>query len=52
MGLGMFARQHKLTKRAACNYLSRIKGLELSITNYEAEQQLQLQEREDYIAAV
>lgn len=52
MGLGMFARQHKLTKREACNYLSRFKGLEFTINNYEAEHQLSLQDCVDDMAAV
>ena len=44
MSLGMFARQHNLTKKEACNYLSRFKGLKFSIVNYEAEHQLSLQD--------
>lgn len=52
MCLGMFARKYKLTKREACNYLSRFKGLEFSIRNYEAEHQLSLQECVDDMAAI
>lgn len=52
MSLGMFARQYKLTKREACNYLSRFKGLEFSINNYEAEHQLSLQDCVDDMAAI
>lgn len=44
MSLGMFARQYNLTKKEACNYLSRFKGLKFSIVNYEAEHQLSLQD--------
>lgn len=52
MSLGMFARQKKLTKREACNYLARYKGLEFSINNYEAEHQLSLQDCVDDMAAI
>ena len=52
MGLGMFARQHNLSRKEACNYLSRFKGLEFSINNYEAEHQLSLQECVDDMTAV
>lgn len=52
MGLGMFARQKNLTKREACNYLARFKGLEFSINNYEAEHQLSLQDCVDDMAAI
>lgn len=44
MSLGLFARQYNLTKREACNYLYRFKGLDFAIRNYEAEHQLSLQE--------
>ena len=52
MSMGMFARQYKLTKKEACNYLSRFKGLQFSIDNYEAEHQLSLQECVDDMYAV
>lgn len=52
MGMGMFARQHKLTRREACNYLARYKGLEFSINNYEAEHQLSLQDCVDDMTAI
>lgn len=52
MGLGAFARQYKLTKKEACNYLSRFKGLEFCINNYEAEHQLSLQDCVDDMAAI
>ena len=52
MCVGMFARQHNLTKREACNYLSRFKGLEFAISNYEAEHQLSLQDCVDDMAAI
>lgn len=52
MSLGMFARQYKLTKKEACNYLSRFKGLRFSIDNYEAEHQLSLQDCVDDMVAV
>nr|WP_044656341.1 helix-turn-helix domain-containing protein [Bacteroides acidifaciens] len=52
MSLGMFARQYKLTKKEACNYLARFKGLEFSINNYEAEHQLSLQDCVDDMAAI
>ena len=52
MSLGLFARKYKLTKREACNYLSRFKGLEFSIRNYEAEHQLSLQECVEDMAAI
>lgn len=52
MCLGLFARQYKLTKKEACNYLSRYKGLEFSIKNYEAEHQLSLQDCVDDMAAI
>lgn len=52
MSMGMFARQYKLTKKEACNYLARFKGLQFSIDNYEAEHQLSLQECVDDMYAV
>ena len=52
MSLGKFARQYNLTQREACNYLSRFKGLQFSIDNYEAEHQLSLQECVDDMYAV
>lgn len=52
MSMGLFARKHKLSKREACNYLSRFKGLEFSIDNYEAEHQLSLDDCVNDMAAV
>lgn len=52
MSMGMFARQFELTKKEACNYLSRFKGLEFSIENYEAEHQLSMQDCVDDMAAI
>lgn len=52
MCLGLFARRHNLSKKEACNYLSRFKGLEFSIGNYEAEHQLSLQDCVDDMLAV
>lgn len=52
MSLGLFARQHELTKREACNYLSRFKGLAFSIDNYEVEHQLSLQDCVDDMTAI
>lgn len=52
MCLGMFAREFNLTPKEACNYLSRYKGLEFAISNYEAEHQLSLQNCVDDMAAI
>lgn len=52
MSLGLFARKHKLTKKEACNYLSRFKGFEFAINNYEVEHQLSLSECVDDMAAI
>lgn len=52
MSMGMFARQYRLTKKEACNYLSRFKGLEFSIENYEAEHQLSMQDCVDDMVAI
>lgn len=52
MSMGLFARKHKLSKKEACNYLSRFRGLAFSIDNYEAEHQLSLQECVDDMAAI
>ncbi len=52
MCLGMFARRYNLTKREACNYLSRFKGLDFSIRHYEAEHQLSLEECVEDMAAI
>ncbi|MDE6415698.1 MAG: DUF3791 domain-containing protein [Duncaniella sp.] len=52
MSLGLFARKYKLTKREACNYLSRFKGLDFTIRNYEAEHQLSIQECVEDMAAI
>ncbi len=52
MTLGLFARKYNLTKKEACNYLSRFKGLDFSIRNYEAEHQLSLQECVEDMAAI
>ncbi len=52
MCLGLFARKHQLTKKEACNYLSRFRGLDFTIRNYEAEHQLSLQECVEDMAAI
>lgn len=52
MSMGMFARQYNLTKKEACNYLSRFKGLKFSIDNYEVEHQLSMQDCVDDMAAI
>lgn len=52
MSLGLFARKYKLTKKEACNYLSRFKGLDFSIRNYQVEHQLSLQECVEDMVAV
>lgn len=52
VSLGLFARTYKLTKKEACNYLSRFKGLDFSIRNYEVEHQLSLQECVEDMAAI
>lgn len=52
MSLGMFARQFKLTRKEACNYLSRYKGLKFTIDNYEAEHQLSLQDCVDDMVVI
>lgn len=52
MSLGLFGRTHGLTRKEACNYLARYKGLEFSIDNYEAEHQLSLQDCVDDMQAV
>lgn len=52
MSVGLFARKFNLTKKEACNYLSRYEGLDFSIRNYEAEHQLSLQDCVDDMAAV
>lgn len=52
MSMGMFARKFKLTKKEACNYLSRYKGLEFTIDNYEVEHQLSLQDCVDDMVAI
>ncbi len=52
MSMGLFARKHKLSKKEACNYLSRFKGLEFSINNYEVEHQLSLQDCVDDMTAI
>ncbi len=52
MCIGMFARQYNLTQKEACNYLSRFKGLQFSIDNYETEHQLSLQDCVDDMYAI
>lgn len=52
MSMGLFARQYNLTKKEACNYLSRFKGLAFSIDNYEVEHQLSMQDCVDDMAAI
>lgn len=52
MSLGLFSRRHKLTRKEACNYLSRFDGLQFAINNYEAEHQLSLNDCADDMAAV
>lgn len=52
MCLGLFAQKHHLTKKEACNYLSRFKGLEFSINHYEAEHQLSLHDCVDDMTAI
>ncbi len=52
MCLGLFAHKYNLTRKEACNYLSRFKGLDFAIRNYEAEHQLSLQECVEDMAAI
>ena len=52
MGMGMFARKYNLSRKEACNYLSRFKGLDFALSNYEAEHQLSLEDCVDDMAAV
>ena len=52
MCIGMFARQKQLTRKEACNYLARYKGLDFSIKNYEVEHQLSLQDCVDDMTAI
>lgn len=52
MSMGMFARKYKLSRKEACNYLCRFKGLEFAINNYEAEHQLSLSECVDDMSAI
>lgn len=52
MCLGMFARRYGLSRREACNYLSRFQGLAFALENYEAEHQLSLQDCVEDMAAV
>ena len=52
MCTGMFARRFNLSPKEACNYLSRYKGMEFAINNYEAEHQLSLQDCVDDMAAI
>ena len=52
MSMGKFARQYNLSKREACNYLSRFKGLQFTINNYEVEHQLSLQDCVDDMYAI
>lgn len=52
MSLGLFARRYKLTRKEACNYLARFKGIDFSIRNYEAEHQLSLQDCVEDMAAI
>lgn len=52
MCLGLFSRKYALTRKEACNYLARFKGLQFSIENYEVEHQLSLQESVEDMVAV
>ena len=52
MSLGVFARQYKLSRKEACNYLSRFKGLGFALDNYEVEHQLSLADCADDMAAI
>lgn len=52
MTMGMFARQKNLSRKEACNYLARFKGLDFSVKNYETEHQLSLQECVDDMTAI
>lgn len=52
MSLGVFARKYNLSKKEACNYLSRFKGFEFAVNNYEAEHLLSLNECVDDMAAI
>ena len=52
MCTGMFGRRFNLTPKEACNYLSRYKGIDFAINNYEAEHQLSLQDCVDDMAAI
>lgn len=52
MCMGLFARKYNLTRKEACNYLSRFKGLKFIIDNYEVEHQLSMEESVEDMAAI
>lgn len=52
MSISLFAKKYNLSKREACNYLSRFKGLDFSIRHYETEHQLSLEDCVDDMAAI
>ncbi len=52
MCLDRFSKQHNLSRREACNYLSRFKGVQFAIDNYEVEHQLSLQDCVDDMTTI
>jgi hypothetical protein len=52
MSVGMFSKKHNLTRREACNYLSRYGGMKFAINNYEVEHQLSMRECVDDMTAI
>lgn len=52
MCLGMFARKYGLTRKEACNYLARFKGLDFLDQHYEVEHLLSLEDAVSDMAAI
>jgi hypothetical protein len=52
MSVGLFCKEHNLTRREACNYLSRYGGMKFAIDHYEVEHQLSMRECVNDMSAI
>ncbi len=52
MSLSLFANKHHISRKDACNYLTRFKGFRFVLDNYEVEHQLSLHDCVDDMTAI
>jgi hypothetical protein len=52
MSMAQFASKHHISRKDACNYLVRFKGIRFILDNYEVEHQLSLHDCVDDMTAI